>query len=386
VCYAVDELSGPTMSIRAFLTRTDPNVSEVEIRAVAIGVPDGEVPWWTPWFSPLMAGSVAVPWVMSWYTAASWLWTQELFATPASDNILRDSSPTTVRFGAADQTAADLAVPVERLRSAGVGVYEQRWHWQWRSADRTEWQWFASTRHTVYGVIGRPTLPWMQLPFVAENTQLPWTDVLDVACRWAAGSRTRAEVADRITRAVNDLGRRGIHEYNCVGPGVNNLGSPHYTLIPGFFECTALLARIRGGLGNGPYVNCSDCAALVSTFANALGCDLWQSRILGSTPFPVNPTLAIGFRTWLSACAIGALSMHEVAWADNCGEDDEVFDACLHVDDDPDPTRAPHLARLPVGMRFGRAGDGQYGDRLVAPAGRLTCRPHPPSRQRRVVV
>src|SRR5439155_18829125 len=84
-----------------------------------------------------------------------------------------------------------------------------------------------------------------------------------------------------------------------------------------------------GGPGLGKYVNCSDCATIVSTFANAVGCDLWQSRM--GYGFGLNPLLAIGFNVWQTACGWGSFSYHEVAWKDGCTANDPVWDACLQV-------------------------------------------------------
>ena len=56
-------------------------------------------------------------------------------------------------------------------------------------------------------------------------------------------------------------------------------GSSHYSLPD--FDGTAFRDRLRGGIGNGVYVNCSDCATIVASFANALGCELWESKGLG---------------------------------------------------------------------------------------------------------
>ncbi len=64
---------------------------------------------------------------------------------------------------------------------------------------------------------------------------------------------------------------------------------------------------------------------------------------------------------------------------------DNVFDACLQVDGDADPTSAPHTALLPVDMKFGNPGDLQYRDRLAVPADRGNCSPLPGTRQRRPV-
>jgi hypothetical protein len=55
------------------------------------------------------------------------------------------------------------------------------------------------------------------------------------------------------------------------------------------------------------------------------------------------------------------------------------------VDADADPTAAPHTALLPVNIRFGNTGDGDYRDRLATPAGRSNCNPQPATRQRRSV-
>jgi hypothetical protein len=200
--------------------------------------------------------------------------------------------------------------------------------------------------------------------------------VLEYACRWARLTHRRDSAAARVTRAVYDLGP-SIVEYDCPGGG-----STHYAL--GAFNCTAFLERLRGGIGNGVYVNCTDCATILSTFANVLGCDLWQSRM--GWGFDLNPLLAIGSSVWQTACGWGAFSYHEVAWKGACTANEEVCDACLQVDGDPDPTTPPHTPLLPVNLRFGNPGDGVYRDRLATPAGRPNCAPQPTTRQRRAIV
>jgi hypothetical protein len=265
-----------------------------------------------------------------------------------------------------------------RLRDAGVGVHWVRWRWQFRPDPQQPWIDFAETTHRVYTVLGVPGAPWQQSPSGPANTQLPWTMVLDHACGWAAGAQTLDEAATRVTQAVFALGPE-IVEYGCP-----ILGATQYSLP--IFQCTAFLDRLSGGLGRGRYVNCTDCATIVSTFANALGCRLSQSQMWGDVPFALNETIAIGDDVWRTACDWGAFNYHEVAWKEPCTADEEVFDACLLVDGDADPTRRPHQPLLPVNMRFGRPGDGGYCDRLAAPAGRPQCRPQPQTRQQRFVV
>ena len=259
-----------------------------------------------------------------------------------------------------------------RLHQVGVSLRTTEWRWQYKMKGGP-WTDFATTQHRIYVLLETPTAPWQQAPYAASNTQLPWTEVLDRACSWSLQGKTRDEAAGAITRAVYNLGN-SVVTYDCPGGGGTRYAHPN-------FDCTAFLERLDGGPGNGQYVNCTDCATIVSTFSNAVGCDLWQSRMGWS--FQLNPLLAIGSNTWQTACNWGGFSYHEVPWKGACTEAEEVFDACLQVDGDADPTTAPHTALLPTNIVFGAAGAGGYRDRL-SPSG--NCDPQPTSRQRRSVV
>lgn len=263
--------------------------------------------------------------------------------------------------------------PVER---GHVGVWDLHWHWEYRLGPHHPWHHFDTTRHRVYVVLDVPTDPWEQAPYNAANTQLPWTSVLDHACRWAQGATSRDMAAALVTQNIYALGP-SIITYDCPGGGSSNYSA-------GNFDCTAFLDRLGGGFGNGMYVNCSDCATFVSTLANALGCSLWQSRM--GFNFALNELLAIGSNVWQTACGWGSFSYHEVAWEGACTANEDVYDACLRVDGDSDPTTAPHVPLLPQDLRFGNPGDLLYRDRLATPAGRLNCNPQPGTRQHRVVV
>lgn len=258
-----------------------------------------------------------------------------------------------------------------RLDQSGVGIRTTTWRWQYRSSGGS-WQDFDTSRHRIYVLLETPTDPWQQSPYSASNVQLPWTDVLDRACTWAIMATDRDAAAAQITDRVHDLGNSVI-TYDCPGGGAT-----HYALPD--FDCTAFLERLAGGPGRGQYVNCSDCATIVSTFSNAVGCDLWQSRM--GWGFELNPLLAIGSSTWQTACGWGGFSYHEVAWKGACTATEEVFDACLKVDGDADPTSPPHVPLLPTNMLFGTSGSGDYRDRL-SPAG--TCDPQTSARRRRSV-
>jgi hypothetical protein len=383
-CYTFEQLNGGSVPIRIQVRRTLPESNHVEVRALPLSIPELPAPWFAASLVPAITwpSSPALAYWALWYAFLE----QQGAATPPgpAGGVMAG----VVDFDQGTDAAVTLSADVSALPQQGVGAYPVRWRWQFRRSASDPWVDFAFTRHTMYVIVSEPTTPWLQGPNVPANTQLPWLEVLDVACRWASGAANRDQAAARVTEEVYALGERGVLEYDCAGPSVLSLGTPHYTVLPGVFDCTRFLERVRGRLGNGPFVNCSDCATAVATFANILGCDLFQSRMFGVLPFPLNPTRGIGTHNWLSACGLGAFTMHEVAWTGDCLEDDDVYDACLALDGDADPTRAPHTPQLPTGLRFGASPQGflSYRDRLVAPAGRLTCQPQPATRQRRFII
>jgi hypothetical protein len=257
-----------------------------------------------------------------------------------------------------------------------VGVYDRIWEWEYRAGPHHHWQHFDSTRHRFYVVLDLPGSPWQQAPFVPANAQLPWTEMLDRACRWGEGAASTDMAAALVTRAVYALGP-SVLTYDCPGGG-----SSHYSFPD--FDATAFLDRLRGGVGNGIYVNCSDCATFVASCANALGCDLWESKM--GWGFGLNALLAIGSNVWQTACGWPSFNYHEVAWVGACGVNDGVYDACLKVNGSADPTVPPHIPLQPEDLTFGNPGQLLYRDRLASPAGRPNCDPQPATRQRRFVI
>ena len=265
-----------------------------------------------------------------------------------------------------------------RLGIAGVGIHTVKWNWQYKVVSPLEhfpppkWITFDTTTHRIYTVLEVPKAPWLQAPPPASVTQLPWTDALDYACTWARGATTLDDAACKVTKAIYDLGPLTV-TYDCPGWGGSHYSWPE-------FACTKFIERLKGGVGWGVYVNCSDCATFVSSFANILGCDLWQSRMGWS--FDLKPLLAIGSTVCETACGWPGFSYHEVAWTGACLADDRVYDACLLLDCAVDPANPV----LPCNMRFGNCGNGDYRDRLATAATCGNCAPLPDSRSRRVVV
>ncbi len=352
--YALAQVRGHTVTIQAKFRRLRPELQRVEIRALDATIdPPGK--------RGCLGYILRI--LHSLFRA--------LFG-----NVLGEVRARHVTFGAANETGFEVFVLEHtKLNAAFVGTRTTAWRWQYRTSPSGPWTDFETTTHRIYLVLDLPTAPWQQQPYASGNTQLPWTEALDHACKWALTATDAEDAACRITRAVYQLGP-GTVTYDCPGGG-----STHYAYPA--FNCTALLDRLRGGPGAGLYVNCTDCATLVATFSDLLGSDLWQSRMGWS--FGLNPLLGIGSSVWQPACGWPGFSYHEVAWTGACGLDDHVYDACLQVDGDADPTSAPHTPLLPCNMRFGSPGDGDYRDRLATPAGRPSCNPQPSTRTRRSV-
>lgn len=262
------------------------------------------------------------------------------------------------------------------LLESGVGIHDIEWLWQYKEQATQPWANIETSRHKIFTILELPKAPWLQAPYNSDNMHLPWTDALETACEWATGKRTLDEAASMVTQKVYSLGEgeRPVLMYDCPGGGRS-----HYVIMQ-YFDCTDFLNRIKGELGNGPYVNCTDCATIVSTFSNLLGCDLWQSQM--GNNFPLNPIRAIGTNNW-EGCRFGGFSYHEVAWKNNCSVEDALFDACLQVDGDSVPALEPHKAELPMNIPFGDSQDQQYLFHLVPEQGHSQCKPLPETRVRR---
>src|SRR5262249_44491049 len=241
----------------------------------------------------------------------------------------------------------------------GVGAHTVTWQWLQRSAARDAWVAFAETSHQIFTVLRTPTLPWVQEPFASFNTQLPWAAVLHWACRWAALSFHPVAAATAITRTLFSLGGERFR-YSCLSGAPSN-----YSFSA--FDCSAFLERLSGGPGRGPNVNCSDCATIVSTFANAVGGDLSQARMFNEVaPFATNLMRLIGQPLFGPVCGTGLFNYHEVAWGGFCTEIDEVYDGCVELLM-PSPPWPPVAPVVPSNMVFGFPNQGLYRDLIAAP-------------------
>ncbi len=181
---------------------------------------------------------------------------------------------------------------------------------------------------------------------VLGNTQgtappeLPWVAVVDDATRAIAGSASDAAGARAalVKHVYEDLGLA----YDRVN------GASHYTeYANGFgggstFVLAHFLARDSGAI-----VNCSDCASILSTYANMIGAPL--SYAILEQNFSLHPIRGIGAKEFGPPFDDGrlAFSYHAVTSSDSSKT---IHDATLAVDGDSDPSQAPYTETLLQGM------------------------------------
>ena len=222
-----------------------------------------------------------------------------------------------------DFGAAGLSDPVSFAsdRPASGGVEDSIWSLAWHVRTEGGVTTLGATEHRVFRVLGRPTSPWGQAPL--------WVGALELACQWARGATRQTEVAAAITHSLNTHPLIRYH-------GTTTLGA--YT----FFLSTFLLLLSREAVF---HINCTDCASVIATLGNLLGCDLEERRLfeVNTRPFlkmSGDPTLESDWieRRWI---------YHEVGWRSGSGPKGQIFDGSLQLDadmNDRDTLRVPRAA------------------------------------------
>jgi len=257
--------------------------------------------------------------------------------------------PVTVAFGSDTSATVTLSLSHQALAAGGVQRADVTWTWQYQ-VDGGTWTTMASTQHRVYVILDMPNTPWKQTPN-RTNQQLPWTDVLDYTCTWAGGAKSVDEVLSKVTTKVNSGinliydTAHGASVYIGTSGGISS------------FLCGQFIDFLNTGKGNGRTVNCTDCATIVTTFANILGSDVMASimayNIRTGEGFLCNQILAIGTTTWALPFGTGYFSYHEVAWTGTGCMTDNVYDACLQYDTGSNPWgTGSHTPGLPVNIVF----------------------------------
>lgn len=253
-------------------------------------------------------------------------------------------------------------------QNPGVRVSDIGWDWYVAGTLR------QTTEHRIYTLLNEPTEPWGQPDSTWPEFQLPWSEVLEHACRQAEGAKSANEAAAMLTRWLFSLGQDKLR-YNDY-----NSGSSTFT-IGGMqtFRCTNFLQALAAGPGTTARVNCTDCATILSSFANILGCDLTQSRI-GGGEIQTNRIQKIGVASTIRQ----DFRFHEVAWKFPREGAASLYDCCLRFDGDANPTDNIFSPALGINIPLGSRRTGYYF-RLVAPTDTANLRELSTTRLRRKI-
>ena len=203
---------------------------------------------------------------------------------------------------------------------------------------------------------------------------------LDIVCSdtWADGATTSENAISKITTKIFNS---GVIQYD-----ITNGASFYLSRRTNNVLFSQFINRLNGGKGNGKFVNCTDCANFVVTFSNLIGCSLYASRM--GNNFNTNPYCAIGCPPWTPPNWGWGFSYHEVAWTGLCNDSDSIFDACLQVDGNGDPSTPPRTPIPCVNMLFSDGDAGPpyvYRESLATPGvnGYDKCLAQPFMRKRR---
>jgi hypothetical protein len=271
----------------------------------------------------------------------------QALSVPPATNILGDIPDHEIPLNSGRSGNVILRLTNAVIRDSAIGATNISWRWQF-SQDSVNWTDFQTTKHRIYTVLALPTEPWEPECRNPSNIHLPWTEVLDLACSWALGVKKDPNLAAaQLTSQVYALGEHLV-KYQ-FGASYANAK----------FACTKFLNLLNTGIGGNQTVNCDDCATIISTFANILGCDLFQSGM--GLSFDTNPIRLIGYPNWKPTNFL----YHSVAWQFPCGANNTLFDSCLQVDGDSKPSCRPHEPLQPAQILFGNGRDDAYHFRLV---------------------
>jgi hypothetical protein len=271
----------------------------------------------------------------------------------SSEPVIFDSNG---ESGLIEFTLADHGLAERRVRS-----HNPRWNWQCDLG--SGWVGFQITDHQIFTVLRMPSLPWQQGPTGGDNTQWPWVSALELACQWAMDASTEDEASQMITAALN------------AQPQFSYDNVDHFLLIGDRFNLSSLLGEVQseGTIA----VNCVDCANIVSTLSNIVGCSLYTMGLTGIT---LRPILLIGKNgSNPEAWTTDPIDQHEVGWLVAEKDGPFVYDAALQVDVDLGDRDDIHIARLPTKMRF-----GEYLKYLVGERRSVVARPNYQPKRREV--
>jgi len=224
-------------------------------------------------------------------------------------------------------------------------VHLERVTWQWQVKDGNEWIDATVTGNEIAVTLAKPTEPWTRSETI-QGRELPWWEVMRRACFVASGAKTPQEAATKLAETIYGVWGGMFYEW---GPS-NTYASDAGTVADHWFDCARFL-RLIDGEKEPVFVDCSDLASALSTFANILGCNLKQVFVGGI--ITANRVLPSGHLNWRGRLKFG---IHEFTIEEGQASDRLVWDGCLKLTRDAEgkhnrpPEQTPRTELLPTAM------------------------------------
>lgn len=242
-------------------------------------------------------------------------------------------------FAAHKTTVVQTNINVSNLKEERNHKQDRTLRWGYTKVIGGQFVWMRDTLHTFYFLPGLPAAPFQNgqsEAYDANNKNYIWTELLDAcneACeQYAASHRGQTPVTNEkyVEAFTAELNHNPVFHYDVYG------GACAYSFGGAIKLKKYLWDRKQQVLHK---LNCSDCAAIVSTEARAYGIEAYIGRMSNEKKsFRCNPIIAIGCSAWELPFRTGYFSYHAVTVLDNkCSEQTKIYDACLHLDDGESP-------------------------------------------------
>jgi hypothetical protein len=229
----------------------------------------------------------------------------------------------------------DVTFTLDTAPATNVGQYDLTLSWHFEVKDGGSWKEIPgatqSTKIKVYGVLGNE--------IGTSYPNLPWVSVVDAVTKEIAGkTKDPVEVRKMLVRLVYEDFGLAYDRKSGASAYTNYTGGGSASWVKASFDLSSFLKRSKGNI-----VNCTDCASILSTYANMVGVKLHYA-IIGWN-FGLNAIEGIGSTTFGSPFDSGRMSFsyHAVTTPDATKTID---DATLALDGDADPTTAPYTKLL----------------------------------------
>jgi len=232
--------------------------------------------------------------------------------------------------------------------------------------------------HIVFTILDKPVEPWGDGS--APEKCRPWVSVLKRLCgNWAKGQTDKDSAASLM---VEKAFKSGFKYDTTQGASFYTTGTNQM-----YVELLMWNNKLDNKPDRGELVNCTDCASIVTSLANMVGCELYSSRFDNSQGggFWCHKVISIGVPGWKYPFedhyggTKGGFSYHEIGWKGSCSETDDIFDACLKVALDPDTKPAQD------DIFASDMGYSKYEPKLVISIDRSDVKPDQSKRIRRQV-